>query len=124
MAVDPPFRIKNMMPGMIMLWYGAYADIPSGWTLCDGNNGTPDLRGKFVRGAGTDGYPVGSTGGSVGHNHTFTGDGHTHALVAGANIPVGANWANSTTSVPATGTTDNKDELPPYHTLCYIMKLP
>lgn len=41
-----------MMPGMIMLWNGAVVDIPSGWHLCDGTVGTPDLRNKFVIGAG------------------------------------------------------------------------
>lgn len=41
-----------MMPGMIMLWYGAVVDIPSGWALCDGTNSTPDLTDCFVIGAG------------------------------------------------------------------------
>jgi len=37
---------------MIMIWSGAVIDIPTGWALCDGNNSTPDLRGKIVIGAG------------------------------------------------------------------------
>lgn len=40
------------MAGMILIWSGAVVDIPTGWALCDGNNGTPDLRGKVVIGAG------------------------------------------------------------------------
>jgi len=64
--------------GSIILWYGSVGIIPDGWQLCNGSNGTPDLRNKFVLGAGNT-YAVGDTGGStdavlVNHNHTFTGD--------------------------------------------------
>jgi len=41
------------MKGIICLWGGAIVDIPAGWHLCDGNAGTPDLRDKFVIGAGS-----------------------------------------------------------------------
>jgi hypothetical protein len=37
--------------GAIVMWSGLLADIPAGWQLCDGTNGTPDLRSNFVRGA-------------------------------------------------------------------------
>lgn len=37
---------------MILIWSAAIVDIPAGWALCDGNNGTPDLRGCIVGGAG------------------------------------------------------------------------
>jgi hypothetical protein len=62
--------------GMIMLWSGSSATIPSGWLLCDGSNSTPDLRNRFVVGA-TSTYAVGATGGSadaitVAHTHTGT----------------------------------------------------
>lgn len=62
--------------GMIMLWSGSSATIPSGWLLCDGSNSTPDLRNRFVVGA-TSTYAVGATGGSadaivVSHTHTGT----------------------------------------------------
>ena len=51
--------------GCILLWSGAANAIPSGWYLCDGNNSTPDLRNRFVVGAGSGGsYSVGDTGGS------------------------------------------------------------
>jgi len=40
------------MQSIICLWAGAVIEIPAGWALCDGNNGTPDLRGRFVVGAG------------------------------------------------------------------------
>lgn len=41
------------MKGIIVLWAGAIADIPAGWSLCDGTGGRPDLRDKFVIGAGS-----------------------------------------------------------------------
>ena len=50
--------------GMIMLWSGSSASIPSGWLLCDGSNSTPDLRNRFVVGAGST-YAVGATGGTT-----------------------------------------------------------
>ena len=116
-----------MMPGMIMLWYGSIATIPSGWGLCDGNNGTPDLVGIFVMGAGVFPNAPGGTGGAATHIHDFTGDGHAHDLSAGNEIidssPAG-DHSHSTSTSPATGTTDSVDGRPPYHRLCYIMKLP
>ena len=70
--------------GMIMLWSGSSASIPSGWLLCDGSSSTPDLRNRFVVGA-TSTYAVGATGGSadaivVSHTHTatVTDAGHRH----------------------------------------------
>lgn len=63
--------------GMIMLWSGSIASIPTGWVLCDGQNSTPDLRNRFVAGAG-DSYAVNATGGQnsitgvPAHTHTFT----------------------------------------------------
>ena len=62
--------------GGIVLWSGSIAAIPSGWALCNGSNGTPDLRNRFVVGAGSS-YAVDATGGSadaiaVSHTHTFS----------------------------------------------------
>lgn len=48
--------------GMIMMFYGDVGDIPSGWALCDGNNGRPDLRNRFIVGVGSD-YVLGDVGG-------------------------------------------------------------
>ena len=62
--------------GVITLWYGSIGSVPLGWYLCDGANGTPDLRDKFIVAAGST-YAVGATGGSansvvVSHTHTAT----------------------------------------------------
>ena len=48
--------------GAIVMWSGSIGSIPSGYYLCDGQNGTPDLRNRFVVGAGNS-YAVGNTGG-------------------------------------------------------------
>jgi len=85
--------LNSFLPtGSIILWYGSIGTIPTGWQLCDGTtitlpNGTtyptPDLRDRFVVGAGGN-YNVADTGGSADaivpyHNHTLTDPGHTHA---------------------------------------------
>jgi len=74
--------------GMIVMWAGAVLSIPAGWNLCDGTNGTPDLRGKFITGAGGS-YNPGDTGGEATHvlteaempihSHDVTVSGGSHA---------------------------------------------
>ena len=55
--------------GGIIMWSGASAAVPSGWHLCDGSGGTPDLRDRFIVGAGSS-YAVAATGGSnAAHAH-------------------------------------------------------
>jgi hypothetical protein len=73
--------------GGIIMWSGTIASIPTGWNLCDGTNGTPNLRDRFVVGAGSN-YSVAGTGGStdaivVAHTHTGTtvaSGRHTHTI--------------------------------------------
>jgi hypothetical protein len=50
--------------GGILLWSGSIGSIPAGYVLCNGNNGTPDLRDRFIVGAGST-YAVDATGGSA-----------------------------------------------------------
>ena len=59
-------RVDNhrVPTGGIIIWSGSAAAIPTGWLLCDGTSGTPNLRDRFVVGAGAT-YVVGATGGSV-----------------------------------------------------------
>ncbi len=76
--------------GMIMMWSGLVANIPTGWAICDGGSGTPDLRDRFIMGAGGS-YATGATGGSadavvVSHTHDITGatnarGAHTHEVI-------------------------------------------
>ena len=57
--------------GIICMWSGTLATLPSGWALCDGSNGTPDLRDRFIVGAAS-GQDPGATGGAATHGHTVT----------------------------------------------------
>jgi hypothetical protein len=64
--------------GMIMLWSGSVASIPAGWVICDGTLGTPDLRDRFIVGAGNT-YAVSATGGAIGLSTTTDSQGaHNH----------------------------------------------
>ncbi len=81
--------VSGIIPsGGIIIWSGSVASVPSGWYLCNGSNGTPDLRNRFVIGAGST-YSVAATGGSkdaivVSHTHTATSTvtdpGHLHTI--------------------------------------------
>jgi len=118
--------------GMIMMFSGTSGGIPIGWLICDGSNGTPDLRDRFIVGAGRD-YAVGSTGGSkdadlIQHSHTDSGltAGKTvrvDTLVeyVGADIPT-FTLASGTTSVEGTVASGTNANLPPYYALSFIMK--
>lgn len=103
------------------MWYGSIASIPAGWILCNGAGGSPDLRNKFVVGAG-DTYAVDANGGAVTHSHTFIGDGHTHDLDIGEGVGAGIDLDDTTGIGLTTGTTSSDNGLPPYHALAYIMK--
>ena len=137
--------------GGIIIWSGSSASIPSGWLLCDGTNSTPDLRNRFVVGAGST-YAVNATGGSadaivVSHTHTttVTDPGHQHAsstgqgfltrnTASGNALNGGSDWvfsninntATNTTGITVaantTGSSGTNANLPPYFALCYIMK--
>jgi len=53
---------ENGVPkGAIVMWSGKISDIPEGWALCDGTNGTPDLRDRFIVGAKQDDNEVAKT---------------------------------------------------------------
>jgi hypothetical protein len=143
--------VRDIIPaGVILLWSGSVASIPSGWLLCNGTSGTPDLRNNFVVGAGST-YAVDATGGSanaiaVTHTHTATSvvtdPGHFHTqtgstLGPGAGVfsftdGNGASLAQNTaskttgitvaTTVASAGSSGTNANLPPYYALAYIMK--
>jgi hypothetical protein len=94
---------NNIIPaGVITMWSGSIATIPTGWLLCNGSNGTPDLRDRFIVGAGST-YAVAATGGSadaivVSHSHsatsTITDPGHYHNMGNGSEGSLNALYGN------------------------------
>ena len=81
-SVIPPALVAGVPSGLISMWYGLATSCPVGWAVCNGTHGTPDLRDRFIVGAGTT-YNQGTTGGAASsqtnnagaHNHGgFTGD--------------------------------------------------
>lgn len=79
--------------GIIAMWSGTIANIPSGWALCDGQSGRPDLQDRFILGARASGNPaINTTGGAHDrvltesqmpqHNHAAgsIGQGHRHGV--------------------------------------------
>ena len=141
-----------MPRGGIIMWSGSIASIPTGWSLCDGTNGTPDLRNRFIIGAGSS-YAVAGTGGSStktlteanmpAHSHSGTtaqAGNHRHYIRENGLAGTGSYAAPATVSGYSaytdyagdhthTFTTDSKgsgtafDILPPYFALAYIMKM-
>ena len=112
--------IEAFVTGMIILWYGNTGNIPTGFVLCDGNNSTPDLRDRFVVGAGS-AYSPSDTGGSkdavvVSHNHSasssVTDPGHFHTTnnyVARSNYAEPRNFGVGTDgNLNNTGDTNSK----------------
>ena len=69
--------------GVICLWSGAVNAVPDTWALCNGQNGTPDLRDRFIVGAGA-GYAPGATGGAWAHTHTAAANPATISGTVGA----------------------------------------
>lgn len=145
------FTLANGLPsGCIVLWSGSIASIPSGWLLCNGSSGTPDLRDRFIVGAGS-AYAVAATGGTadavvVSHTHTAstiaTDSGHTHssnangapngggagsAMTNSGNSPgyattTGNANITASTTVNSAGVSGTNQNLPPYYALAYIQK--
>ena len=143
---NAPTSAPAVPTGCILLWSGSTGSIPATWYLCDGTNGTPDLRNSFIVGAGST-YAVNATGGTadaivVSHTHTasVTDPGHLHTLTGGylqdTAGPTGGSGANlrtygtqtnsATTGISVTnassGVSGTNANLPPYYALAYIMK--
>ena len=115
-------KINYFRSGMIQAWAGAIADIPAGWVLCNGSNGTPDMRNRFLCGAGTT-YAPDDTGGNYSHTHTGNTT-HTHELEDGQKVVInGGSYAASTGPPKVPGITGSATNAPLYHALAYIMKL-
>ncbi len=153
--VDAAGKIKEsgneLIPaGAIIMWSANV--IPNGWVICDGNNGTPDLTDKFIRGSLT--AHVNETGGSVTHNHTIghyhevnppntptTSDTHTHTHLLNNYImdgpftmqlsdPLSNDTHHHDVDIPvfdseaaSSPNSSTDNHLPPYYKLIFIMKI-
>ena len=138
--------------GGIILWSGTVASIPDGYALCNGSNGTPNLRNKFILGAFSDtasvaypNVPPNNTGGSadailVSHNHKFNIGGTEKTTISvttgveekdetvdesGENVQVleEVKAENSNVSIVAKGSSGTNANIPPYYCLAYIMRM-
>jgi microcystin-dependent protein len=138
-----------LLLGGIVIWSGSTLDIPNGWQICDGTNGTPNLRNRFIIGAG-DLFNVNDNGGSkdselVSHTHTVTtnSNSHTHTFPASntstsfsfesiaqgsgtaTNAVTSSNGAHTHTleNISTPGESGVNKNLPPYYALCYIQQI-
>lgn len=116
------YPVRALKVGMILMFNNAIAQIPEFWALCDGSRGTPDLRDKFIAGAGNT-YDPSDTGGAVNHQHTFTSDSHRHDIDYNDEIAGGTGIGENVSSETVTGTTNNGDIRPPYHGIVFIKKI-
>jgi hypothetical protein len=145
--------VRDIIPsGVIVMWSGTIATIPSGWVLCDGSNSTPDLRNRFIIAANADDGGAAKTnvtgsatqtGGSkdaivVSHTHSVTDPGHLHTVEFAQVFATGtgssgvrptgttsSDWVNTATtgiSIDSTGSSGTNQNLPPYYALAFIMK--
>ena len=125
----------EMPVGVIALWSGPIASIPAGWQLCNGTNGTPDLRNLFVVGANADsagvakstvegGAPL-QTGGGIAHNHSvLLGGAETGEFIQVEAFVTTPEFVPATTHTHETGgNTDNTTIVPPFFALAYIQRL-
>ncbi|HEX2094722.1 MAG TPA: hypothetical protein VHG28_20125 [Longimicrobiaceae bacterium] len=139
--------------GTIVMWSGSASDVPTGWSLCDGSPGTPDLVNRFILGAGTEQTDpaVNDQGGSSSHSHNASAD--VTVLSAGAhNHGVPSHWyankagsggsvtvvdrdarsvshaktqtaGNHTHQTSTAVHVNSASSLPPYYALAFIIKM-
>jgi len=98
--VDDHVPASSIPAGLIAMWHGLLVNIPTGWNLCDGTNGTPDLRSKFVKGAAPAADP-GAVGGALSHVH----DDHAALVHAGANVNAHSAHSGAAVATHPAGTT-------------------
>ncbi|MDR1113642.1 MAG: hypothetical protein LBL50_00950 [Candidatus Margulisbacteria bacterium] len=130
-------------------WINASTAFKSNWKVCDGTGGTPDLRGRFLRGGTASDPPTGdgkkilSINEMPSHSHGVKDNGHKHS---GTSIRINATWDWLTTNVlvdttrePTTranvstekanisiennGSGQAFDVVPAFYTVIYIMKI-
>ena len=114
--------MRNIAPGAISLWSGAIVAIPDGYVLCDGNNGTEDLRDKFIPSQGPT-FRTNHSGGVEVHDHLLTQVPHTHNPHAGVGSELGGTYGALTDAADTSGRTADANQLPEYYSLAYVMEV-
>lgn len=119
-------QLMQLFPqGVIFSWYATSGSVPDGWAVCDGSNGTPDLRDRFQMGV-SDFADVGRTLGSSTHSHnasgrtTFEVEGTRHGPEGADNFTGRPNWNHKHDFNIQTSSSSN---IPPAMTMLFIMKL-
>lgn len=123
--------------GIIVAWSGEITKIPDGWTLCNGSNGAPDLRGRFILGANPN--TGGNTNFMVNEMNAIGGEEkvqlkveelpkHSHSINVCEDVKSGrwggGSWGNCRNkNTDITGNDIPHNNMPPYYSLAYIMKL-
>ncbi len=148
----PNVNQVDVPTGIIQIWTGTLANIPSGWGLCDGLGGRPNLLDRFVRGVNTPTTEPGTTGGLAtvtlstaqltSHGHGITGGStHNHTVPLGTSSgSTGVRVGSATTGgnsldlgdnsfpipvSPSTGFTGSNlahNNMPPFFEVAYIIK--
>jgi len=121
-------KISMDLPkGTIVMWNSLI--IPTGWFLCDGTNGTPNLKARFITGYSTvagDYDAIGKTGGANTVTLSISQMPiHTHGIIKSASLAAGTgscNAATGSTNTGAAGSSNSHPNLPPYYVLNYIMR--
>ena len=123
--------VPGVPVGGIIMWSGATNNIPTGWALCDGQNGTPNLQDRFIVGAGSS-YNVNDTGGEASVTLTLNQiPAHSHvyqnqvAVTNAGERPWPANNNDcrlDDANTSSQGGGQSHENRPPYYALCYIMK--
>lgn len=124
-------RALIMPTGVIAMWNGTIQTIPTGWALCDGSNGTPDFRDRFVVAAGRKYEATVSEGGVEtvtltveqipAHVHTYQQS--INAATSTGNTSNQKHAAYQTSNTSSVGGGKSHDNMPPYYALAFIMKL-
>jgi len=125
-----PGTIGGIPSGLIGLWHGTIANIPSGYVICDGNNSTPNLLDKFVKSVPTAATNPGTTGGASTHTLTVAElAAHTHTdtgyISEGSDlVPAAGNSIHATRTLTSdsTGGGSAHENEPQHYEVAFIMK--